>query len=81
MPVVGRYNGYRIHFFANEGSPREPVHVHVKRDGPAAKFWLRPFVRLDYNDGIGARDLRELTLVIQRDRDRLERAWNEFFGS
>jgi hypothetical protein len=29
MPVVLRYKGFRFFFYSNEGSPREPVHVHV----------------------------------------------------
>lgn len=39
MPVVFRWNGYRFHFFANEGDPREPVHIHISRAGATAKFW------------------------------------------
>lgn len=31
MPVVFRWNGHRFHFFANEGDPREPSHIHVSR--------------------------------------------------
>lgn len=38
MPVVFRRDGFRFLFYANEGSPREPVHVHALRDGIDAKF-------------------------------------------
>ena len=40
MPAVFRQNGYRFLFYANEGNPREPAHIHVLRDGIDAKFWL-----------------------------------------
>jgi hypothetical protein len=33
MPRVFDWNGYRFHFFSNEGDPREPVHIHVTRTG------------------------------------------------
>jgi len=45
-----------------------------------AKFWLRPDVRVAYNDGYEARVLRELLDVTRFRRDLIERAWNEFFG-
>jgi hypothetical protein len=33
MPVVFRIEGFRFHFFSNEGDPREPIHIHVTRAG------------------------------------------------
>jgi hypothetical protein len=42
MPVILRYKGYTFFFFSNEGNPREPLHVHVRRAGVAAKFWVEP---------------------------------------
>jgi hypothetical protein len=45
-----------------------------------AKFWLNPEVRVAYNDGFDARTLRLLTGIVQTNRERIERAWNEFFG-
>ena len=36
MPTILRLEGYRFFFYSNEGSPREPPHVHVERgDGDA----------------------------------------------
>jgi hypothetical protein len=80
MPVVFRYDGFRFLFYANEGSPREPPHIHVLRDGIDAKFWLWPEVRLAYNDGFSAKVLRELTAVIEERRDDISKVWDEFFG-
>lgn len=50
MPVVFRERGFRFFFYSNEGSPREPVHIHVEKDDVEAKFWLNPEVRVPYND-------------------------------
>lgn len=81
MPTVFRYRGFRFFFYANEGSPREPVHIHAEKGDMEAKFWLRPEVSVAYNDGYDARVLRELIRIVEANRDRIERAWNEFFGS
>lgn len=80
MPTVFRDRGFRFFFYSNEGSPREPLHIHVEKDGMEAKFWLSPAVRLAYNDGYDARTLRQLTDTVAANSDRIERAWNEFFG-
>jgi len=72
--------GFRFFFYSNEGSPREPVHIHVEKDDCEAKFWLNPMVHVAYNDGYSSRILRELESIVRANRDRIERGWNEFFG-
>ena len=56
------------------------MHIHVEKDNVEAKFWLFPGVRVAYNDGYDARVLRELLGIIEANRDRIERSWNEFFS-
>ena len=80
MPLVFRHNGYRFHFFSNEGDPREPVHVHVTKDGNDAKFWLQPEVVLAYNHGFNARALADLAQVAEERRAEIEEAWHDHFG-
>jgi hypothetical protein len=80
MPVVFRDRGFRFFFYSNEGSPREPLHIHVEKDGIEAKFWMKPDIRVAYNDGYDARTLRELTGIIRFHKRQIERAWNEYFG-
>ncbi|MFP5277736.1 MAG: DUF4160 domain-containing protein [Acidobacteriota bacterium] len=80
MPTIFTEDGFRFFFYSNEGSPREPVHVHVEKDGFEAKFWLNPDVALAYNDGYDARSLRRVAAMVAASRERIERAWNEFFG-
>ena len=81
MPVVFRHKGFRFAFYANEGNPREPPHVHAIKDGIDAKFWLSPEVSVAYNDGFSARLLRELVEVVVQRRDFILRTWDEFFGA
>ena len=80
MPKVFDWNGYRFHFFSNEGNPREPVHVHVTKDRDTAKFWLRPEVNVAYNKGFSAKVLSQLLSVIEEQSDEIERAWNDYFA-
>ena len=80
MPVVFRERGFVFFFYSNEGTPREPAHIHVGKDEKEAKFWLRPKIKLAYNDGYDARTLRDLAELIAWRRDQIERRWHEFFG-
>ena len=80
MPIVRRIDGFRLFFYANEGSPREPMHIHALRNDSEAKFWLWPQVVLAYNDGFNARVLRELTEIVEQHRDEIARVWDEFFS-
>ena len=81
MPVVLRYRGYRFFFYAHEGNPREPAHIHVRQGNSEAKIWLHPFVSLCYNHNVPARDLAEIMRVVMGEKVVIERAWNEFFQS
>ena len=65
--------------YSNEGNPREPMHIHVVKDGIDAKFWLHP-VRVAYNDGFDAMTLHQLVKLIEGRVEDIERAWNEHFG-
>lgn len=79
MPVVFRSGGFRFFFYANEGSPREPPHIHVRRAGREAKLWLRDGLPQAYNYGFTAGELREVRELVEANREQIETAWNEFF--
>jgi hypothetical protein len=80
MPVVFRYNGVRFFFFSNEGSPREPIHIHAQQGDAEAKFWLRPEVTVAENFGFDRRALTELLGVVLQNRELIEGRWHEYFG-
>jgi hypothetical protein len=79
MPIVFRSGGFRFFFYANEGSPREPPHIHVRQTGREAKLWLRPGLPQAYNFGFSARELREIRELVEANREQIETTWNEFF--
>jgi len=79
MPTVMRVGGFRFFFFSNEGNPREPPHVHVRRGEALAKFWLRP-VQLADSYGFDGRTLNMLAQLVEDNRSVMEEAWHEHFG-
>ncbi|TFH12713.1 MAG: DUF4160 domain-containing protein [Lentisphaerales bacterium] len=81
MPVVFRYKGYRFFFYSNEGMPREPLHVHVRRGKAVAKFWLEPEPAVAEAYAMTGAELHELLDVAVEHRGEIERFWNEYFGS
>jgi hypothetical protein len=80
VPVVFRENGYRFHFYSDEGDPLEPVHIHVRKDNADAKFWLYPEVTMAYNRGFDARVQSRLLRIITDRRDEIEEKWNDHFA-
>lgn len=81
MPVVFFVDGIKFFFFSNEGDPREPVHVHVRKDAKLAKFWLTPVVQLDDSYGFSARELNKIARIIDNRKSEIEEAWYEHFES
>ncbi len=79
MPVIFRLRGFKFFFYSNEGTPREPIHVHVEKDDHEAKFWVLPDTKVAYNDGYDARTLRDLLEAVEDNKAMIVRAWNDFF--
>lgn len=80
MPIVLKYKGYTFFFFSNEGNPREPLHIHVRKGGARAKFWLDSHVGIAYSYGMKSKELKELLTVIEENKELIERSWHEYFG-
>lgn len=79
MPVVFRERGLRFFFYSEEGDPREPVHVHVERDGNQAKFRVGDIVEMAYNRGLNRRDLAMALLLVRARRRQIQEAWHGHF--
>ena len=80
MPKVFSWNGYRFHFFANEGDPLEPVHIHVRKGRDNAKFWLYPEVSVASCKGFPPHVQSRLVAVIEEHREEIESFWNDYFS-
>jgi hypothetical protein len=79
MPVVFRRDGFKFFFYSNEGDPREPPHVHVRKGEGSAKFWIDPPVPCA-SFGFDAKTLRALNRMIEDRGPDIERACNDCFG-
>ncbi|MBI4659747.1 MAG: DUF4160 domain-containing protein [Verrucomicrobia bacterium] len=73
MPTVLRQRGYRIGFYSSE--PDEPAHVHVRKAGCEAKFWLAP-IQISWNKGFREAELGEIVRILESHENELLDAWN-----
>jgi hypothetical protein len=74
MPTILRVKGFTVFFFSEEGN--EPAHVHVRKGGSVAKFWLDP-VRLAYNEGFKKQEVGAILGILEAHETELIQAWNE----
>jgi hypothetical protein len=81
MPVVFRQGGLRYFFFSNEGTPREPPHVHAKGGGRDAKIWVEPEVSIAESFGFNSRELAAIIRIVTENRALILRAWHDHFGN
>ena len=78
MPEVFRKFGFVFFFYANEGI--EPIHVHVRKAGGFAKYWIEP-VELEFSQGMKVNDLRIAETLISDNLELIKLKWNEIHGS
>ncbi len=76
MPTVMVVDGFRFHFFSNEG-PR--AHIHVARGDGSAKVWLDDLSFAGWDNLTGS-ERRRILKITEENRAKLLEAWNEFFG-
>ncbi|MBI4063381.1 MAG: DUF4160 domain-containing protein [Elusimicrobia bacterium] len=81
MPKVFEWNGYKFFFFSNEGKPREPCHIHVRKGASLAKFWVDPEVKLNSSWGMSPAELNQVEKIIEERAGLIRRKWNEYFGA
>ena len=77
MPEVFRTEGYVFFFYANEG--QEPMHVHVRRAGGHAKFWMDP-LGLDSSEGLKTQELARAEQLAVENQALIREKWHEVFG-
>lgn len=78
MPEIFRKLGFVFFFYSNEGL--EPMHIHVRKAGGFAKFWLEP-IELDYSQGLKVQDIKVAQDLIEQNYELIKTKWNEIHGS
>lgn len=79
VPKIFEWNGYKFFFFSNEGIPREPCHVHVRKGEKTAKFWIEPGISVAYNFEMTGKELKDLQDVVEKNIELIRSKWNEYF--
>jgi len=78
MAEVFREYGFVFFFFSNEGN--EPMHIHVRKAGGFAKFWIDP-IELDFSQGMKISDIKLAEDLIIEHIELIKTKWNEVHGS
>lgn len=73
MPTILRIRGYRIGFY--QADLVEPPHVHVKKQGAEAKFWMES-VSLAEARGFRDHELNEIRRILIEHRQAILAAWH-----
>ena len=87
MPQVFKIGSYGIYFWANEGFPCEPVHVHVSEGSPsenATKIWITSSGKCllaNNNSDIPSKTLRNIMRIIEARSEEVVQKWISFFGT
>ena len=79
MPTILTIRGWRFFFYANERN--EPIHIHCRKGGAEAKYWLDvdTFEVLEahaYN--MAQADRRNVRRIIFEHFDYIIEEWNRF---
>jgi hypothetical protein len=78
MPEVFRKLGFVFFFYANEGN--EPMHIHVRKAGGFAKYWMEP-IELEFSQGMKVNELKLAEELINEHVELIKTRWNEVHGS
>ncbi|MEI8046931.1 MAG: DUF4160 domain-containing protein [Bacteroidota bacterium] len=78
MPEIFRELGFVFFFYANEGA--EPIHVHVRKAGGFAKYWIDP-IELDFSQGMKVNDLKIAEQLITSHLEIINNMWHEIHSS
>ena len=78
MPEVFRLMGFVFFFYANGGN--EPMHIHVRKAGGFAKYWIEP-IELEFSQGMKVNDLKIAEKLISDYVELIKSKWDEVHGS
>ena len=86
MPQIFKFGSYKVYFWLNEGSPSEPVHVHVSQGKPAensTKIWISSAGKCSVannKSNIPSKTLSNIVRLIESQYMEILSLWKETFG-
>ena len=72
MPTIFELFGLRFFFYADEHSP---IHVHIVKGAAEAKIEIDPEIKLIYNHGLKAQDVRRAIRLAKMYKDDIIEIW------
>lgn len=75
MPTIFEIFGLRFFFYSDE---HRPIHVHVVKGDDDAKIQIEDEVKLVYNHGLKAKDLKRALELAKMYKEDIINAWNEY---
>ena len=57
------------------------MHIHYKRDGKKAKFWLIPAIELAKNNGFSKHELNKIEEQLKEVQNECIKKWEKHFQS
>ena len=86
MPQVFKIGAFLVYFWANEGKPIEPVHVHVSKGVPSensTKVWITKTGKCllcNNNSNVPQKTLKNIMDIIEARNKHVIKKWLDFFG-
>jgi len=86
VPQVFRIGTFLVYFWANEGIPLEPIHVHVSEGVPSAgatKIWITKTgkcILCNNNSQIQQKTLKNIMEIIEARNHDVINKWIGFFN-
>ena len=74
MPTVFEKDGYRFFFYSND---HEPIHVHVRKGGGEAVFFVETEVELRESMGLKVKELSKAEELARENLQLILEKWNE----
>ena len=86
MPQIIKLGGYVVYFWMDEGTPQEPVHVHISKGVPgnnSTKVWITKDGKTlvcNNNSRIPNHKLKVLCDLIESRSFEIISKWQEYFN-
>jgi len=75
MPTVFEKDGFRFFFYSNDHSP---IHIHVRKGGGEAVFFVDNEIELRESTGLKVKDLSKAENLVELNKELILKKWHEY---
>lgn len=76
MPTIFEIFAFKFGFYSND---HLPIHVHVTKGDAEARIILEPEIKLDWNRGFKANEIKKIMTIAETFSEELKVAWIDYF--